>query len=114
MVTPPAWRALRPDRRPERRVSKRLQQQMIERLMAEYVAGTTAAELGRRHGLAKSSVLSLVRQAARRVRHQRLSQSETARPVDLYRAGLSQKGIAERLGKSPSAVWHCLRRAKLV
>jgi DNA-directed RNA polymerase specialized sigma24 family protein len=98
----------------ERRVGKRLKAEAIEHLVAEYVAGTTAAELGRRHGLAKSSVLRLVRQAGERVRHQRLSQSETARLVELYQAGLSQKDIAERLGKSPSAVWHCLRRAKLV
>ncbi|HEY6686215.1 MAG TPA: helix-turn-helix domain-containing protein [Propionibacteriaceae bacterium] len=79
-------------------------------MVAEYVAGTTAAELGRRYGIAKSSVLRLVRQAGERVRHPRLSATDTARLVQLYEAGLPQKDIAQRLGRSPSAVWHCLRR----
>jgi DNA-binding transcriptional regulator LsrR (DeoR family) len=83
-------------------------------MVTDYVSGATAAELGQRYGIAKSSVTRLVRQAGERVRHPRLSQSETARLVELYEAGLSQKDIAEQLGRSPSAVWHCLRRAGLV
>ena len=42
------------------------------------VTGTTAAELGRRYGIAKSSVLGLVRQAREQVRHPRLSTTQTA------------------------------------
>jgi hypothetical protein len=61
----PARRAQRRDRRRERRISKRLEPESIDRLVAEYVAGTTAAELGRRYGIAKNSVLQLVRQAAK-------------------------------------------------
>jgi DNA-binding IclR family transcriptional regulator len=72
--------------------------------------GITVAELGRRYGIAKSSVLRLVRHAGQPVRHLRLSTTETARLVQLYEAGLPQKEIAELLGRSPSAVWHCLRR----
>ena len=87
---------------PDRGVSKRLRYQMIERLVAEYVAGTTAAELGRRHGLAKSKVLRLVRQAGERVRHQRLSRSETARLVQLYRAGRNRKTSPNGLAKAPA------------
>lgn len=78
------------------------------------MTGTTSAELGRRDGIAKSSVLRLVRQAGEQVRHPRLSVAETARLVELYEAGLPQKDIAERLDRSPSAVWHCLRRAGLL
>jgi hypothetical protein len=55
--TLPARPKRRAHRRRERRVSKRLEAGTIDRLVAEYVAGTTAAELGRRYGLAKSSVL---------------------------------------------------------
>jgi DNA-binding MurR/RpiR family transcriptional regulator len=40
-------------------------------MVAEYVAGATAAELGRRYGVAKSSVLRLVRHAGQPVRHLR-------------------------------------------
>jgi hypothetical protein len=57
MGTLPARPKRRAHRRRERRVSKRLEAGTIDRLVAEYVAGTTAAELGRRYGLAKSSVL---------------------------------------------------------
>jgi DNA-directed RNA polymerase specialized sigma24 family protein len=101
-------------RRRERRVSKRLDSNAIDRLVAEYVAGTPAAELSRRYGVAKSTVLQLIRQTGERVRHPRFTPRETARLVELYEAGLPQKDIAERLGRSPSAVWHCLRRNGLV
>jgi Helix-turn-helix domain len=53
-------------------------------------------------------------QAGRQVRQPRLSISQTAHLVALYQAGLSQKDIAARLDRSPSAIWHCLRRAGLV
>jgi DNA-binding NarL/FixJ family response regulator len=79
-------------------------------LVAEYSAGTTAAELGHRYGIAKSSLLRLVRHVGQPVRHLRLSAAETARLVQLYEAGLPQKDIAQRLGRSPSAVSHCVRR----
>ncbi len=72
------------------------------------------AELGQRYGLAKSSVLDLVRQAGERVRHPRFSSAETAQLVAPYEAGLSQVDIAERLGRSPSVVWHCFRRLGFV
>jgi len=37
-----------------------------------------------------------------------------AQLVALSQAGLSQKDIAARLDRSPSAIWHCLRRVDLV
>ena len=100
----------RTDRRHERRVTKRLQADTIERLVAEYAAGTTAAELARRYGLAKTTVARLIRQAGELLRHPRFSPAETARLVKLHEVGLTQKAIAERLGRSQSAVWHRLRR----
>jgi transposase len=106
--------ARRRSHRRERRISKRLDAVTINHLVAEYVSGTTAAELGQRYGVAKSSVLRLVRQTGERVRHPRLSETETAQLVALHAAGLPQKKIAARLGCSPSAVWHCLRRAGMV
>jgi hypothetical protein len=113
-VGPTSQRPKHPVRRRERRVSKRLQAETIESLVGEYVAGATATEVGQQYDLAKSSVLRLVRQAGQRVRHPRLNASETAQLVALHDAGLSQKDIALRLGRSPSAVWHCLRRLGMV
>lgn len=111
---PPARRGRRVGWRRERRISKRLDVEVIERVVSEYAAGATAAELGQCYGLAKSSVLQLVRQAGEPVRHPRLSANEKAQLLSLHRAGLSQREIAERLARSPSAVWHCLRRLRLV
>jgi DNA-binding NarL/FixJ family response regulator len=56
----------------------------------------------------------LVREAGERVRHARLSTAQTAQLIALHEAGLSQKDIAERLGRSPSAVWHYVRRMGFV
>jgi hypothetical protein len=70
-------------------------------LVAEYSAGTTAAELGHRYGIAKSSLLLLVRHAGQPVRHLRLSAAETARLVQLYEAGLPQKDIAQPAWQEP-------------
>jgi hypothetical protein len=74
----------------------------------------TAAELGWRYGIAKSSVLQLLRQAGQQVRQPRLSISQTAQLIAFYQAGLLQKDIAARLNRGPSAIWRCLRRAGLV
>jgi hypothetical protein len=101
-------------RRRERRISKRLNAEQIELLIAEYVAWKPSAELGRRYGIAKSSVVRLVREAGELVRHPSLSTAQTAQLIALHEAGLSQKDIARRLRRSPSAVWHCLRRMGLI
>jgi hypothetical protein len=45
------------------RMSCRYSADAARALVAEYLDGTTAAEIGRRYGGAKSSVLQLVRQA---------------------------------------------------
>jgi transposase-like protein len=55
-------------RRRERRISKRLDAETVERLVAEHLGGTIAAEIGRRYGVANSSVHQLVRQAGQQVR----------------------------------------------
>jgi len=57
-------------------------------MVAEYAAGTTAAELSQRYGIAKSSVLRLLRQVGELVRHPRIDPAETARLIQLYEAGL--------------------------
>jgi hypothetical protein len=70
----------------EHRISKRLEAETVDRLVAEYVSGSTAAEVGRRYGLAKNSMLDLVRLAGERVRHPRFSSNETAQLVALNEA----------------------------
>ena len=110
----PTRPARNPGHRREHRVGRRLPAEVIERLVVEYRTGATAAELARCYGLGKSTVLRLIRKAGVQVRHPRLSARETANLVALFEAGLPQKDIAKRLGRSPSAVWHCLHRLGLV
>jgi hypothetical protein len=74
-------------RRPDR-IAKRLPAESIQTLVAEYVAGAPAAELGRRYGLAKTTVISVLRAADVRVRHARLSAADIARIVELHGKGL--------------------------
>jgi DNA-directed RNA polymerase specialized sigma24 family protein len=111
---PPNRTSWRPAARREQRASQRLPAESVDRLVAEYRTGTTAAELGQRYGLAKGTVLRLVRQAGVAVRHPRFSADEAARLVALYEAGLPQTEIAKRLERSPTAVWHRLRRLGLI
>lgn len=82
---------------------------MIDHLVAEYAGGTTAAEIGQRYGLAKNSILRLVRQAG----GYGIRGSAPLRRLSwlqCMRAGPPQKEIAQRLGRSQSAVWHCRQR----
>jgi hypothetical protein len=85
----------------------RLAAEVIDRLVAEYVAGTPAAELGQRYGIAKSSVLRLLRQADARMRHPRLSATDEARLVALYEAG--QARLCRTARPNWSSIRHCPR-----
>lgn len=87
-------------RRRERRLRKRLDAQTIERMVGEYVARATSADLARHYGIAKSSVLRLVREAGWRIRHLRFGKEEVARLAELYAAGTTQAQIAQQLGKA--------------
>lgn len=78
------------------------------------LAGTPAAEVGRRYGLAKSTVLALIRMVGVSARYPRLSTADVARVVELYGQELPQTEIAAHIGRSPGAVWHVLHRAGLV
>jgi DNA-binding CsgD family transcriptional regulator len=100
-------------RRPHR-VRQRLNGEAIGQLVDAYQAGVTAKELGERYGIAKSTVLVLLRQAGISVRHPRFTPGEVIRAVELYRARESQTEIAQLLGLNPSAVWHILRRAGVI
>ena len=112
---PPVQKARqRSPRHRQHRIAKRLPAGTIGMIVAEYVAGTPAAELGRRYGVARSTVLTLLRAAGVPVLHPRLTTADRARVVALYGQGLPQTQIAAQLGRSPGAVWHVLHRAGLV
>jgi DNA invertase Pin-like site-specific DNA recombinase len=113
-----------PRRRPKRhkspanrrihRIPDRLPAGVIDELLVAYQGGASAAELGRRYGIGKATVLRLLHGAAVPVRYPRLSDADITQVVKLYQQGVRQAEIARRVGRSPDAVWHVLNREGLV
>jgi biotin operon repressor len=96
------------------RVEQRLSDKQISQLVAEYEAGTSGRQLAERYGLARSTVIAMLKERGVGVRYPRFTEVETERAIALYKAGVRQIDIARELGRSKSAVWHVLHRAGLV
>lgn len=94
-----------------RRVNLRLDEQLVQQLLADYQAGRTGRELAEQYGLARSTVIGLLRQHGITVRYPRVTPDESAEMVHLYRAGVRQVDIAARFGRAPGNIWHVLNRA---
>jgi hypothetical protein len=104
----------RPDTRPQHRITMRLPAKTIRKIVEDYSDGATAALVAKRYGIAKSTVLGLIRGAGAEVRRPRLDNDDITLIVALHREGLQQSEIAARVGCSPSAVWHALRRISAI
>lgn len=65
-------------------------------------------------GIARSTVIELLKARGVEVRHPRMNPAEQARAVELYRGGMTQKDIASQLGRSPCVIWHVLQRQGVV
>ena len=96
------------------RVEQRLGYEQVTQLVADYEAGVTGWQLATRYGLARSTVIALLKERGAQVRYPRFSDADTERAITLYRSGARQIDIARELGRSKSAMWHVLHRAKLV
>lgn len=96
---------------PVRRVTFRLDDELLQQLLTEYQAGCTGRELAERYGLARTTVIGLLREHGVAVRYPRVTPGETAEMVRLYRAGVRQVDIAARFGRDPGNIWHVLKRA---
>lgn len=96
---------------PVRRVSLRLDEQLVRQLLADYQGGRTGRELAEQYGLARSTVIGLLRQHGVAVRYPRVTPDEVAEMVRLYQSGVRQVDIAARFGRDPGNVWHVLKRA---
>jgi DNA-binding transcriptional regulator LsrR (DeoR family) len=92
-------------------VNLRLDEQLVQQLLADYQAGSTGRELAERYGLARSTVIGLLRQHGVAVRYPRVTPDEAAEIVQLYRTGMRQVDIAARFGRDPGNIWHVLKRA---
>ena len=96
---------------PVRRVNFRLDEQLVQQLLADYQAGCTGRELAERYGLARSTVIGLLRQHGVAVRYPRVTADEAAEMLRMYRTGMRQVDIAARFDRDPGNIWHVLKRA---
>lgn len=94
-----------------RRLDIRLDDQQVQQMLADYQAGSTGRQLAERYGLARSTVISLLRKHGIDIRHPRVTPAEQAEMVALYQSGVLQVEIAARFGRDPSSIWHVLKRA---
>jgi DNA-binding IclR family transcriptional regulator len=92
-------------------VNFRLDDQRVQQLLADYRTGCTGRELAEQYGLARSTVIGLLRQQGVMVRYPRVTPEEAAEMVQLYQAGVRQVDIAARYGRDPGNIWHVLKRA---
>jgi hypothetical protein len=64
--------------------------------------------------LGRGTVLQLLAEAGVTMRHQGLSEQETAEAASLYASGLSVVTVADRLARPMSTVYLALKRAGVV
>jgi hypothetical protein len=95
---------------PVRRLAFRVSAELAEQIVADYQAGSTGRQLAERYGLARSTVIALLRKHGVAVRYPRVTSSEGAEMLRLYQSGMRQVDIAEQFGRAPGNVWHVLKR----
>jgi DNA-directed RNA polymerase specialized sigma24 family protein len=98
--------------RPQK-LARRLDAETVRAVVEAYEAGSTSRQLAEQFGLARNSVLTLLRKQGVSIRYPRLTAEQCAEIVRLYESGLSQVEIAHRFGCDPGNVWHVLERAGL-
>src|SRR3954451_3815935 len=86
----------RPAHRPNK-LSHRLADETVAAILAEYQTGATTREVGKRFGLAPTSVNKPLSQHGVQARRRSPSANEVQRAVELYESGLSTRVIARHL-----------------
>ncbi len=94
-----------------RRLQFRLDEEQVAQLLADYRAGCAGRQLAERYGLARSTLIELLREHDVAVRHPRVTPDQAAEMLRLYQAGMRQVDIAKRFSRDPGTVWHVLKRA---
>ncbi len=92
------------------KLDQRLDAEQIAEIVAGYEAGSHSAELSRRFGVSKTSVIKILREAGVAIRRQGLSDADAARTEHLYLSGLSMAQAAEELDSAASTVCFVLRQ----
>ena len=66
-------------------------------MATRYTAGATTTELAREYGVAKSTIIGILRSKAVVMRRQPLTAEQVGEAARLYESGLSLSQVAERL-----------------
>lgn len=78
----------------------------MQQPLKDYKAGRTGRELAEQYGLARSTVIELLRKHGVAVRYPRVTPDEAAEMVRLYQSGVRQVDIAARFERDPGDIWH--------
>jgi len=97
--------------RPPKRKWTRLQASAKADIVARYEAGETSTALAAEYGVAKSTVLNLLRSAGVAVRRQPLTPQQVSEAARLYDSGLSLSQVAERLSVNQETMRMALKSA---
>jgi DNA-binding CsgD family transcriptional regulator len=81
--------------------------QLVER----YEAGATTYDLADQFGIGRETVANRLKAEGIKLRRNKLSESDLARAVELYGAGLSTIKIGVILSRRHSTVWYALKTA---
>jgi hypothetical protein len=98
---------------PRVRIADRLDEPAIDQLVRDYQAGATGWQLATQFGLARSTVIKLLKERGVVVRRPRVTDEDKAEMVRLFLDGMTQVAIAARFGRDPGLIWHVLERAGL-
>ena len=82
----------------------------IEQIVAGYLAGTTARELGERFEVDRKTVSGILKNNGVTMRLQSMQPDEIEHAIRLYASGLSFAKIAAVLPYDPSTIWRGLKR----
>ena len=96
------------------KIKNRLPEAVVTALVADYEAGKSSTELMATYQLGRGTVLQLLAEAGIAMRHQGLSEQETAEAASLYASGLSVVSVADRLERPMSTVYFALKRSGVV
>jgi hypothetical protein len=83
----------------------------IDEIIAGYLAGSTARELGDRWGVHRSTVAAFLKGRGVKLRNRPLDEAEVSAAIRLYQSGLSLATVGDRLDRDPNSVRLVLLKA---
>jgi len=89
---------------------RHLSPDQIEQIVAGYLAGTTARELGERFEVDRSTVSGILKANGVTMRRHPMQPAEIKLAIQLYESGLSLAKLSEVLPYDPSTTWREFKR----